>query len=125
MRPGRLVYGSTMSARKVTGVPPKVKALSGRVIRRILKAQETLFKYGTLIPRSDREPEASPEAIRWRSGRQLEWLRLLAAKTFEIHWTLEQIRKAYPDYKRSEIGHIICFISTIISIQVQGSTVFG
>jgi hypothetical protein len=96
----------TMHARKVTGVAMTVKALSTRVLRRILKAQETLFKYGTLIPRSDREAEQSPEAIRWRSGRQLEWLRLLAAKTFETDWTWERIRKEFPDYKRSEIGHM-------------------
>jgi hypothetical protein len=95
-----------MHARKVTGVAMTVKALSTRVLRRILKAQETLFKYGTLIPRSDREAEQSPEAIRWRSGRQLEWLRLLAAKTFETDWTWERIRKEFPDYKRSEIGHM-------------------
>jgi hypothetical protein len=82
-------------------------AMSGRVMRGILKAQEILFKYGTLIPRSDREAEASPEAIRWQSGRQLEWLRLLAAKTFETHWTWERIRKEYPAYKRSEIGHML------------------
>jgi hypothetical protein len=37
-----------------------------------LKTQETLFKYGTFIPRNDREAELSPEAPRWRSGRTLE-----------------------------------------------------
>jgi hypothetical protein len=80
--------------------------LSTRVLRKILKAQETLFKYGTLIPRSDQEANSSPEAIRWKSGRQLEWLRLLAAKTFETDWTWERIRKEYPEYQRSEIGHM-------------------
>ncbi len=84
-----------MHARKVTGVTMAVKVLSTRVLRRILKAQETLFKYGTLIPRSDREAEQSPKAIRWRSGRQLEWLSLLAAKTFETDWTWERIRKEF------------------------------
>jgi hypothetical protein len=101
----QLEYG-TMRARKVTGVVSHIKALSTRVLRRILKAQETMFKYGTLIPRSDKEAEASPEAVRWRSGRQLEWLRLLAAKTFETDWTWERIRKEYPNYTKSEIGHM-------------------
>jgi hypothetical protein len=76
-----------MHARNSTGHCNTFKVLPTKIIRRILKAQETLFKYGTLIPRSDREAEASPEAVRWRSGRQLEWLRLLAAKTFERDWT--------------------------------------
>ena len=104
-KPGRIMHG-TMNARKVTGCASKVKILSNRVVRKILKAQETLFKYGTMIPRSDREAEASPEAVRWRSGRQLEWLRLLAAKTFETHWTWDLIKKVYPNYKRSEIGNM-------------------
>ena len=98
-------YG-TMHARNSTGHCNTFKVLSTKIIRRILKAQETLFKYGTLIPRSDREAEASPEAVRWRSGRQLEWLRLLAAKTFERDWTWERIRREYPDYKKSEVGHM-------------------
>ncbi len=68
---GRPRYG-TMHARKDKVVVPNIKILNTRVLRKILKAQETLFKYGTLIPRSDSEAELSPEAVRWRSGRQLE-----------------------------------------------------
>ena len=48
------------------------RSLATRTIRRILKMQESLFKYGTYVPRNDKEAEASPEAIRWKSGRQLE-----------------------------------------------------
>jgi hypothetical protein len=40
------------------------KVMSDRTIRRILRAQETMFKYGTLIPRNDAEANASPEAKR-------------------------------------------------------------
>jgi hypothetical protein len=98
-----LQYRVRWSLVKLGGV--HVKMLSTRVLRKILKAQETLFKFGTMIPRSDRETEMSPEAIRWRSGRQLEWLRL-AAKTFETDWTWSRIMKEYPDYKKSEIGHM-------------------
>ncbi len=56
----------TMLSRVASDLVPAVKSLSARTV---LKAQETLFKYGTLIPRSDREAELSPEAVRWRSGR--------------------------------------------------------
>ena len=84
----------------------RIEILPARVIRRIFKAQETLFKYGTFIPKSDREAELSPEAVRWKSGRQLEWLRLIAAKTFETNWTWQLIQQKYPDYKKSEIGHM-------------------
>jgi hypothetical protein len=96
----------TMLTRVANNLVPAVKSLSARTMRKILKAQETLFKYGTLIPRSDREAELSPEAVRWKSGRQLEWLRLLAAKTFETDWTWDRIKREYPAYQKSEIGHM-------------------
>jgi hypothetical protein len=82
------------------------KIMSDRVIRRILRAQETIFKYGTLIPRNDAEANRSPEAKRWTSGKQLEWLRLLGAGTFERQWTWDKIRIAYPNYKKGDIGHM-------------------
>jgi hypothetical protein len=80
--------------------------LTDKIIKRILRAQETIFKYGTLIPRNDAEASRSPEALRWMSGKQLEWIRLKGAKTFESHWTWEKIRKAYPSYKKVDIGHM-------------------
>ncbi len=61
------------------------KPLSNKTVRRILRAQETIFKYGTMIPRNDAEASRSPEAVRWMSGKQLEWLRLKQASTFETH----------------------------------------
>ncbi len=73
----------TMLVRRVMDLSAQTKALSSKIITRILKAQESMFKYGTFIPRSDREAEQSPEAPRWRSGRTLKWLRLREAKTFE------------------------------------------
>ncbi len=54
----------TMIARHGTVADTSMKLLSTRVLRKILKAQETLFKFGTMIPRSDREAEMSPEAVR-------------------------------------------------------------
>ncbi len=46
------------------------KILTNKTIKRILRAQETIFKYGTLIPRNDAEANRSPEAVRWMSGNQ-------------------------------------------------------
>jgi hypothetical protein len=80
--------------------------ISDRVIRRILRAQETIFKYGTLIPRNDAEANRSPEAKRWMSGKQLEWLRLQGADTFERQWTWDKVRLVYPEYKKGDIGHM-------------------
>ncbi len=77
----------TMLVPRIVGLVPDVKILATKTIIRILKTQESLFKYGTFIPRNDREAEISPEAPRWRSGRTLEWLRLRLAKTFETNWT--------------------------------------
>jgi hypothetical protein len=74
---------------------PEIKILSTKTIVRILKAQETMFKYGTFIPRNDREAEQSPEAPRWRSGRALEWLRLRQALTFETDWTWERVKRKH------------------------------
>jgi hypothetical protein len=82
------------------------KVLTDRIIKRILRAQETIFKYGTLIPRNDAEASRSPEAERWMSGKQLEWLRLKQASTFGTNWTWEKVRQAYPNYKKSDIGHL-------------------
>jgi hypothetical protein len=82
------------------------KVLTDKTIKRILRAQETIFKYGTLIPQNDAEARRSPEALRWMSGKQLEWIRLKGAMTFESHWTWDQIRKAYPSYKKVDIGHM-------------------
>ena len=82
------------------------KSLTKRTIRRILKAQETIFKYGTMIPRNDAEAARSPEAARWQSGKQLEWLRLKLALTFETNWTWALVREHFPDYKKTDIGHL-------------------
>jgi hypothetical protein len=57
--------------------------LSPRQLRRIMAARESLFKFGTFVPRNDHEANASPEAPRWRAGRDLEWLRLADTGTFE------------------------------------------
>ncbi len=83
------------------------RLLATQTIRKILKMQESLFKYGTYIPRNDKEAEASPEAVRWRSRRQLEWIRLRVAHTFETDWTWEKIRVKFPNYKKEDIGNII------------------
>jgi hypothetical protein len=101
----RPAYG-TMLASRVNIVVSNVKILSSKIIVRILKAQETLFKYGTFVPRNDREAEVSPEASRWRSGRTLEWLRLRQARTFESDWTWERVQKEHPTYLKSDIGYM-------------------
>jgi hypothetical protein len=98
-------YG-TMQTQRVDGIGGNVKTLSSKILIRILKAQESMFKYGTFIPKSDREAEQSPEAPRWRSGRTLEWLRLRQASTFETNWTWERIRREHPEYKKEDIGHM-------------------
>jgi hypothetical protein len=40
------------------------------------------------------------------SGKQLEWLRLKQADTFESNWTWAQVRERFPDYKKTDIGHL-------------------
>jgi hypothetical protein len=83
-----------------------MKLLATRIIRKIFKMQESMFKHGTYIPRNDKEAEASPEAMRWKSGRRLEWIRLKSARTFELDWTWERIQQQFPNYKREEIRNM-------------------
>ncbi len=87
-------------------VEPTTRLLATKTIRRIFKMQESLFKYGTYVPRNDKEAEASPEAVRWKSRRQLEWIRLKTAKTFEFDWTWERIQIKFPWYKKTGIGNM-------------------
>jgi hypothetical protein len=80
--------------------------LNSKVVRRILAAKETIFKYGIYLPRNDRDADASPERLRWKSGRQLEWLRLKEVGAFEYDWTRERLAREYPHYLSSDIGHL-------------------
>ena len=105
LRRQRPRYG-TMLALTVNANVPEIKILSTKTIIRILKAQETMFKYGTFIPRNDRDAEQSPEAPRWRSGRALEWIRLRQAQTFETDWTWERVKREHPSYSKSDVGHM-------------------
>ena len=75
-------------------------------MRRILAAKETLHKYGVFVPRNDREADSSPEAVRWASGRQLEWIRLQEQGTFERNWDWVRLQKAYPQYQKRDVGHV-------------------
>ncbi len=80
--------------------------LNTKTVRRILGARETIFKYGIYLPRNDRDADASPEKMRWRSGRQLEWLRLKAVGAFEYDWTKDRLLREFPDYPFTDIGHL-------------------
>jgi hypothetical protein len=91
---------------KVAQFVSKMRLLSIRTMRRILAAKETIHKYGVFVPRNDREADTSPEAVRWASGRQLEWLRLQEQGTFERNWDWVRLRKAYPSYQKRDVGHV-------------------
>ncbi len=80
----------------------KIVLLSQRVLRRVMAAKESLFKFGTFVPKNDREAESSPEAARWRwrAGRTLEWVRLCKEGTFDGDWTWSKVQEAYPAYKK-------------------------
>jgi hypothetical protein len=78
--------------------------MSVRQIHRVMAAKESIFKYGTFVPRNDREANASPEAARWKAGRDLKWLRLSEQGTFETEWTLARLQSESPSYPKSDIG---------------------
>ncbi len=80
--------------------------LSRRTLRKILVAKETLFKFGTFVPRNETEARQSPEAHRWMAGKDLEWLRMGQRGTFEKDWTWNRIQLEFPTYQKSDIGHL-------------------
>jgi hypothetical protein len=86
--------------------PPRRLVLSLRQIRRVLASRETLFKFGIFVPKNDREANASPEAARWKAGRDLEWLRLNEQGTFDPAWSVSRMTSEYPLYQRCDIGHL-------------------
>jgi hypothetical protein len=75
-------------------------------MRRILATRESIFKYGVYLPKSDYDANNSPERDRWRSGRELEWLRLKNIGAFECDWTIARMNLEYPDYAISDIGRL-------------------
>ncbi len=58
------------------------------------------------MPKNDREANSSPEAPRWKAGRDLEWLRLGQQGTFDGTWNWEKVLSDFPSYKRSEVGYL-------------------
>jgi hypothetical protein len=102
----------------------QVSHLNTKVLRRILAARESIFKYGIYLPRNDRDADASPESLRWNSGRQLEWLRLKKVEAFEYDWTKERLAREYPDYLFSDIGHLFYIYDYKISGEHRVRLVF-
>jgi hypothetical protein len=87
-----------------TDVPWQQRPMSSNLIRRVLRSTSSIFKYGCRIPKHDGEAERSPEAVRWKAGRDVEWLRLNEITTFDGSWTWDRIKAEHPDYKKSDIG---------------------
>jgi hypothetical protein len=91
----------------ITGELPSRKIfMTTKTIRRVLNFKENIMKYGVFVPRNDAEANASPEVLRWDSGRQLEWLRLQVQGTFERNWDWERVIKQFPHYNKADIGHV-------------------
>jgi hypothetical protein len=78
--------------------------ISPRLMRRILRFNVSIFKYGVQIPRNEKEADNSPERHRWKAGRDLEWLRLGERGTFGKSFTWDQIQELHPQYQKSDIG---------------------
>ena len=84
-QPPEIVQGSVrgLVSRLQTSMCPHdvsrwpLPVLSSTRMRLVLKAKETIFKYGVYVPKNDKDANLSPERVQWRAGRTLEWLRLL------------------------------------------------
>jgi hypothetical protein len=54
------------------GMIGKLVMISKKILRRVLAAKESLCKFGVFVPKNDRQADSSPEASRWKAGRDLE-----------------------------------------------------
>ena len=106
--PSPLLFGQPFSRLPVTSSPTRRSAffLKPARLRQVLKAKETIFKYGVRVPRGDRDAATCPDAIRWKAGRDLEWMRLQAMNTFDGNWTWSRVKKEFPTFTKGEIGHL-------------------
>ncbi len=95
----------------------RVVLLSLRTLRRILAAKESLFKFGTFVPKNDREADSSPEATKWNAGRTLEWVRLGQQETFDGDWTWAKVQEFSRITRRQKSG--FCFTFTISSFRAN------
>jgi hypothetical protein len=80
--------------------------LSIKIMRRTLNFKESIMKYGVFVHRNDKEADASPEHVRWESGRMLEWMRLQEQGTFGRNWDWKRVQKKYPNYQKRDVGHV-------------------
>jgi hypothetical protein len=96
---GETIVNETVPASRNVFLTPKV-------LRRILLAKESLFKFGTFVPKNETEALRSPERHRWIAGRDLEWLRMGNRGTFERDWTWNRIMREFPHYLKSDIGFL-------------------
>jgi hypothetical protein len=80
--------------------------LSRSKVRKMLKATETIFKHGVRVPKGDRDARTLPDAVRWKAGRDLEWMRLKSMGTFDGNWTWTRVQREFPKFTKSEIGHL-------------------
>ena len=107
---GRFCLGPHRSARLdhrcIKKGPPGGQRVTASKTRLVLQAKESLFKFGQQVPRTDREAATFPDAVRWKAGRDLEWLRLKSMKTFDGSWTLSKVLAAFPGFTKKEIGHL-------------------
>ncbi len=93
-------------AESVPALCPRSVFLTPKVLRRILLAKESLFKFGTFVPRNETEALRSPGRHRWIAGRDLEWLRMGNRGTFERDWTWNRMMREFPHYLKSDIGFL-------------------
>ena len=58
------------------------------------------------VPQNDRDADRTPERLRWRARRELEWLRLADKATFDGAWTRERMAIEFPSYSKADIGFL-------------------
>ena len=101
-----VIGGKTSKINRAVNMISRKIFLGTKSIRRILNFKESIFKYGVMIPKNDHEADSAPEAKRWASGRELEWLRLQDQGTFERKWDWTKVQERFPAYQKKDVGHV-------------------
>ncbi len=95
----------------------KLVFLSKRVLRRIMAAKESLFKFGTFVPKNDREAESSPEASRWKAAAL--WNGFVSARRALLMVTGRGTRYTKHIQTTNDRMWVSCSTSTILNSRVN------
>ena len=81
--------------------------LSKSKVRKILEGYgDDLSSMGSVSQKGTAMLAPLPDAVRWKAGRDLEWMRLKAMGTFDGSWTWTRVQREFPKFTKGRFGHL-------------------